>query len=104
MRKYEITFGTEVAGDGTLLDRTDERLEEIRHNLAVTFGGYTETRHRGGYLHRDGRLVEEESITFSIAGDDDKEDTIKGVAVVLKQAFQQESVLVVSYPITGEFI
>ena len=68
------------------------QLQDIRARLAKEFGGYSELAAFGAYLHANGSVVSEKSITWTIVTD----KPIEQACEFIRAALNQESVLLVS--------
>ena len=95
MLKHEITAGTQYDRAGVAMfpgQYVRDPLQDIRTRLAKEFGGYSELAVFGAYLHDNGAVVSEKSITWTIVTD----KPVLAACEFIRAALNQESVLLVS--------
>jgi hypothetical protein len=70
--------------------------DQLARALAESFGGFTLTRGRGGWINADGKLYDEPVHVFDVAAEDnaDSETKLEAIADWLKVAANQEAVYV----------
>jgi len=100
---YEITIGTELDKNGNKIENKPSLVSALKH-IADTFGGYSLLEHTGGYTHDNGSLAIESSLTIKILAKNNDLNDIKTVVKMLKNKFNQESVLLISYTVNASFI
>lgn len=92
-------LGNEIGSDERALS-----LEAAKRMLTNEFGGYSIEDVRGGYKHRDGRTVEEDSVRLELVVPDELATQVRIAAGKMRDMFRQESVLVAAQPVESEFI
>lgn len=70
-------------------------VDKIRHYLALTAGGFTETETMGGWIDGEGRLVQERGKQWTVAGYDMERG--KDAARYIGKALNQDTVMVSYY-------
>lgn len=106
-RLYKITFGTEFNSEQDLISLNNSMkiaLNQLENDIADHFGGYTVTKHLGGYKHESGEYVRENSASYEIVAKDSDRKLIVAIAEDLKEIFNQESVLLTETEINAVFV
>lgn len=85
-----------VDNTGKLVDTVRDQLARA---LAESFGGFTLTHGRGGWINADGRLFDKPVYVFDVAADDSEDSEMKLAAIAnwLKHAARQDAIYV-RYP------
>jgi hypothetical protein len=109
MHRITFTIGQGKDKDGKLLAESIYDLGIRRRTagkrIAEVFGGYTLTIVSGGWLDGCGDLIEEESIILmAICTDEHRLASVPSLGVYLREAFNQEYVLVTVEEISAKFI
>lgn len=106
MRQFTITAGTELTKSGEAVNPTARKVARdiTERALLDTFGGCTITEGQGAWS--DGaNTFREASITFLVLTDkNDAGREIKRIARTLRDALDQESVLIASHEVTAAFV
>lgn len=101
--RVRFTIGLEFGREGCALAHVDQAIKQARHKVALTFGGYTETLHNGGWISPKDALVSERGLTFEVIVPSEKLTEVEPFADYLRRSFDQEAVLVTSSPVEFEF-
>lgn len=106
MFKYTIIAGTKYKADSTALTLTEvsKAKQTARASLAHAFGGYTETKTKGGWINAKGELVTEPGVKFEALVDALNDQMAHDIAAVLRRDLGQESVVLSSESVTFSFI
>lgn len=97
--KYMIVVPTTLGGKIAPIDRVDAARRTVKISFSTAFGGFTETKGLGGYVARDGNLIEEEVYQILAWADNRDDAIIHALARVIKRRLQQETVM---YQIDGK--
>ena len=108
MQRITITAGIGYDRNGAALHAQDvqQALAGIRATLARAFGGYTEAETVGGWINGAGELVTEPGRRWVALADlrrDEARQAARAVADYVRDALQQESVLIELDTSTAEF-
>lgn len=91
--RITITAGLGIDLNGQLIPKESAiaAIESIRKHIASATGGFTETPANGGWVNRNGELLQEPSIRWITLADND--DKAQELAYFAAKALNQESVL-----------
>ena len=102
MRTYRIFVGTGENKRHEKIDNVPLRLKQCASFLSSIFGGCTIIPAIGAWNETPEKLIEEESVIFEISTD--KPQKINKAAKMLKNIFEQNSVLVSSMATESRFL
>lgn len=97
MKKYTIYFGTGFDRHGQRLKKVHHKLRALLREAARSFGGYSLSPVRGGYINHKGELIDEPAKKLEIVTD--KGISIADFVADIKQDLRQEDVRVESHSV-----
>lgn len=106
-KKIRITIGTGcgLRKNGTAISHPDRsRMTYLaKRYLLDTCGGYTVTQSDGGWRDEDGKDWEEPSLGFVVIMDKNKANP-EGLAMIIRDTFEQVCVMLTVEPVNTKFI
>lgn len=102
--KVVYTVGQGFTSDGKPITDIWRRRTLAKTEIATTFGGFNLSFVDGGWIDGEGKYVTEQSARFEVIIPRDKLPFVQSIAVYLRLAFEQSSVLVTVDPTEFEFV
>jgi hypothetical protein len=95
MKQFTLYVGTELDKMHAKIDPSERNdgLTAMQEMLASKFGGYSLDEVSGGYKSTDGKLAIEKAVRVEVTADDAAEAAMRDCAVLFRDLFRQESVL-----------
>lgn len=103
--KYTILFGTEYDMNRARVTLPTLKLEPILLDVCKQFGGYSLVEMQGGYRHNnEGPVIVEDSMQVIIYSEKVRDLDIREVALKIKSALNQESVIIEKADVEVDFL
>lgn len=99
-----FTVGQGFTSDGKPITDVWRRRTLAKTEIATTFGGFSLSYVDGGWIDGEGKYIAEQSAKFEVVIPNDKLPFVQSMAVYLRLAFEQSSVLVTVTPAQYEFV
>jgi hypothetical protein len=96
MKRIQIIFGAGFTSKGEVItnDERERAIACIARNVLANFDGYTLTQHYGGWLEPgSNKLVQEIGYTLTIFAPTVEEQTLRGIAEMIRLQLRQSEVL-----------
>jgi len=103
MRAVRYYVGTEFDKDNKPIKDIEKKTVEVKRLVALAFGGSTMFNGDGSWQDNNKDIVNEKALTVEVlTGASDKE--LRKMAGILRDVFNQESVLMTTQRINSEFV